>query len=126
MYSTSTDAADDAAFRQFNRQLDACRQIPAAEHRRLLQAARAGDREARAALVEANLRLVVWVARRERRGLSFAEAVQEGAAALLEAIDDYDPARAKFSTYAAGRIRDRYRTLAQRTARRQKREGLAA
>lgn len=126
MYSCDSHAADDAAFSQFQQHVDRCPDLPAAEHGRLLEAARAGDRQARAALVEANLRLILWVAHHERRGLTRNEAVQEGAAAFLDAIDRYDPKRAQFSTYAVLRIRNHYRELAQRDARRSKREGMAA
>lgn len=125
MHSPSSHAADKAAFRQFHRHLGTRPALPAANQRRLLQAARLGDRQARAALVEVNLRLIVWVARRERRHLTQMEALQEGAVALLEAIEGYDPKRAQFSTYAAHRIRNRYRELAKRETRGRKREGLA-
>jgi RNA polymerase primary sigma factor len=62
---------------------------------------------ARDAFVAANLALVVAVARRHaHRGLGYLDAVQEGNAGLLKAVDRFDPRRGvRFSTYAVWWIR---------------------
>jgi RNA polymerase primary sigma factor len=75
--------------------------------RRLLRAARRGDRGARERLVFANLGLVRAVASRYRGlGLPFDDLVQEGSLGLLEAIDHYDLTRsADFERYARFRVR---------------------
>jgi RNA polymerase sigma factor (sigma-70 family) len=64
-------------------------------------------RHAKLALAEANLRLVISVAKRyARRGLDLADLVQEGNLGLLRAIDGFEPERGvRFSTYAVWWIR---------------------
>ena len=64
-------------------------------------------KQARDAFVAANLALVAAVARRHaHRGLSYLDAVQEGNAGLLKAVDRFDPRRGvRFSTYAVWWIR---------------------
>jgi RNA polymerase sigma factor (sigma-70 family) len=64
-------------------------------------------RHAKLALAEANLRLVISVAKRyARRGLDMADLVQEGNLGLLRAIDGFEPERGvRFSTYAVWWIR---------------------
>jgi RNA polymerase sigma factor (sigma-70 family) len=76
------------------------------ERRRLERVIEDGER-ARRRFVEANLRLVVAVARGfEGRGLALADLVQEGNAGLLRAVDGFDWRRGfKFSTYAVWWIR---------------------
>jgi len=58
--------------------------------------------EARSRLVEHNLRLVVWVAKRFRgRGFDFIDVIQEGSVGLMRAVDRFDPrVGARFSTFA--------------------------
>jgi RNA polymerase primary sigma factor len=72
-----------------------------------MDAAEADGREARHALAEANLRLVVVVARRFlNRGLPLLDLVQEGNLGLLRAVDRYEHERGfKFATYATWWIR---------------------
>ena len=75
-----------------------------------LAAVRAGEREAdrgKAALIEANLRLVVSIAKRHTgQGLQIADLVQEGNIGLMRAVDKFDYKRGfKFSTYATWWIR---------------------
>lgn len=68
----------------------------------LAKAAQAGDLDARRRLSEANLRLVVSVAKRYvGRGLSFLDLIQEGNLGLMKAAEKFEPDRGfKFSTYA--------------------------
>lgn len=73
----------------------------------LAQAVEAGDEAARRRLVEANLRVVVAVARRfDRSVVQFAEAIQVGVSGLSRAVDHYDWRKGfKFSAYATWWIR---------------------
>jgi RNA polymerase primary sigma factor len=81
---------------------------------RLAWAVQAGDRRAAVQLVEANLRLVVAIARRYAScGVPFLDLVQEGNIGLLQAVDGFDPARGcRFSTYAYWSIRNAVRQAA--------------
>src|SRR5207249_9314229 len=74
---------------------------------RVLQERRALYQEARRQLAEANLRLVISVAKRYRgMGLSFADLIQEGNSGLMRAVDKFDYRLGfKFGTYATWWIR---------------------
>jgi RNA polymerase primary sigma factor len=87
-------------------QIDEEPDLPIAERRSLLALIEDGER-ARAHLIQANLRLVVSVAKRYvGRGMSFLDLIQEGNIGLMKATDKFDYKRGfKFSTYATWWIR---------------------
>lgn len=77
------------------------------QERDLAERIQQGDQEARERLIEANLRLVLSMARKFLgMGLNFQDLVQEGNMGLMEAVEKFDPARGcRFSTYACWWIR---------------------
>jgi RNA polymerase primary sigma factor len=83
------------------------RLLTGAEEVSLAKAIEAGDEAARQRLIEANLRLVVSIAKRYTgRGMLFLDLIQEGNLGLMRAVDKYDWRRGyKFSTYATWWIR---------------------
>ncbi|MGQ9488871.1 MAG: sigma-70 family RNA polymerase sigma factor [Armatimonadota bacterium] len=77
------------------------------EEQELAERVRKGDEEARQKLVEANMRLVMNIAKHYRNALiPFEDLVQEGAIGLMNAVERYDPSKGyRFSTYATHWIR---------------------
>ena len=100
------DIADDSV-RLYLREIGKIPLLTAEEELALAQRVVAGDKNAKDQMAEANMRLVVSIAKRYvGRGLDLLDLIQEGNTGLLRAVEKFDPDRGfKFSTYATWWIR---------------------
>jgi RNA polymerase primary sigma factor len=100
------DISDDSV-RLHLREIGKIPLLSADEELELAQRVVQGDKKAKDKMAEANMRLVVSIAKRySGRGLDFLDLIQEGHTGLLRAVEKFDPDRGfKFSTYATWWIR---------------------
>src|SRR3989344_5862038 len=100
------DIADDSV-RLYLREIGKIPLLKADEELALAQRVVAGDKDAKDKMAEANMRLVVSIAKRYVvRGLDLLDLIQEGNTGLLRAVEKFDPDKGfKFSTYATWWIR---------------------
>jgi RNA polymerase primary sigma factor len=103
----SLKSASNDPVRIYLRQIGAVPLLTAAEEVALAQRIERQDLEAKRRLIEANLRLVVSIAKRYLgRGMPFLDLIQEGNLGLMRAVEKFDYRRGfKFSTYATWWIR---------------------
>ena len=100
------DVSDDSV-RLYLREIGKIPLLSAEEEMDLARRIVEGDKKAKDKMAEANLRLVVSIAKRySGRGLDFLDLIQEGNTGLLRAVEKFDPDKGfKFSTYATWWIR---------------------
>lgn len=103
----NVDAFADDSVRMYLREIGKIPLLSQEEELDLAQKAMKGDKRAKDKLAEANMRLVVSIAKRYGgRGLDFLDLIQEGNTGLLRAVEKFDPDKGfKFSTYATWWIR---------------------
>lgn len=100
------DVSDDSV-RLYLREIGKIPLLSAEEELELAKKVKEGDKRAKDKMAEANMRLVVSIAKRySGRGLDFLDLIQEGNTGLLRAVEKFDPDKGfKFSTYATWWIR---------------------
>lgn len=105
--SVPEGVSTDDPVRMYLKEIGKVPLLSAAEEQELAERIANGDEEAKKKLAEANLRLVVSIAKRYNgRGLLFLDLIQEGNIGLLKAVDKFDYNKGfKFSTYATWWIR---------------------
>ena len=102
-----SDVSVDDAVKLYLRDIGSYPLLSVEEEKELAKAMREGDESAKRRLAEANLRLVVSIAKRyTSRGMAFLDLIQEGNQGLLKAVEKFDYTKGfKFSTYATWWIR---------------------
>ena len=97
----------DDSVRMWLREVGRTQLLSLEEEIRLAKRIERGDRDAKAVLTKANLRLVISIAKRYTlRGMSFPDLIQEGNIGLIRAVEKFDYRKGyKFSTYATWWIR---------------------
>lgn len=104
---TYTDDITDDSVRMYLREIGKIPLLSIEEENELAKKAMEGNQRAKDKMAEANMRLVVSIAKRySGRGLELLDLIQEGNTGLLRAVDKFDPSKGfKFSTYATWWIR---------------------
>ena len=104
---TYTDDITDDSVRMYLREIGKIPLLSLEKETELAEKAMQGDQRAKDKMAEANMRLVVSIAKRySGRGLELLDLIQEGNTGLLRAVDKFDPSKGfKFSTYATWWIR---------------------
>ena len=99
--------ASDDPVRMYLKEIGRYALLTPEEEVELAERMQAGDEDAKRRMIEANLRLVVAIAKRySGRGLQFLDLLQEGNLGLMKAVDKFDHTKGyKFSTYATWWIR---------------------
>src|SRR5881409_3794209 len=105
--ASEPEGGSDDAVRAYLKNIGKVRLLTKEDEVRLARHAESGDMAAKNALIEANLRLVVSIAKRYTgRGLTLLDLIQEGNLGLIRAVEKFDWRRGfKFSTYATWWIR---------------------
>ena len=103
----NVDAFADDSVRLYLREIGKIPLLSLEEETELAKKVLEGDKKAKDKMVEANMRLVVSIAKRySGRGLDLLDLIQEGNTGLLRAVEKFDPDKGfKFSTYATWWIR---------------------
>ena len=101
--ATEEKVIPDNSIKLYMREMGAIPMLSAEEEKYYAELAATGDRTAKNKLVEANLRLVVSLAKHYQGcGLSFQDLIQEGNIGLIKAVDKFDASKGfRFSTYAS-------------------------
>ena len=98
--------ADSSAIRLYLKEISRIPLLTPEEELELAKKIADGDEEAKKKMIEANLRLVVHIAKKYGSGENFMDSIQEGNTGLIKAVDKFDYTLGyKFSTYATWWIR---------------------
>ncbi len=98
---------EEDILRQYMKEVRAIPLLSEAEEQELARRVQEGDEEAKKRMIEANLRLVIYLVKKyANRGLPISDLIEEGNLGLIKAVERFDPERnCRFSTYAVWWIR---------------------
>lgn len=103
----ASETSGDDAIKYYLQDIQKSKLLTAEQERELATRVEAGDEQARAKMIESNLRLVVKIAKRYmNRGLPFLDLIEEGNMGLIKAVERFQVEKeCRFSTYATWWIR---------------------